>query len=111
MKKIVALMLGVVLLAAMFAMTGCARKSTVVLTVEGFDADTIVPAQKQNTMGCARQEGPDGVKYIYNGLTDGDYSMLLLSMDGQTSPFTMKIHNGKVEVETVDGVTITATIQ
>ena len=112
MKKFVALMLSIVLLGTMFVMTGCTKKTAVVMTVDGFAADSIVLATKQDGTGCSRVEEPKGViTFTFNGLSEGDHAMLLVDLQGNSCPFTLKIHNGKVETVTPEGVTVTATIK
>lgn len=115
MKKMIGLVLCIVLMGTMFVMTGCTKQATVVLTVDGFETDTIKPASIQNMrVSCSKEVDRNGIeptKYTLNGMGDGDYSMLLVDMNGASCPFTLRIHNGQVEVETPDGVTVTATVK
>lgn len=116
MKKFVVLVLSIVLLGTMFVMTGCAKKATVEFTVDGIAAyDAEYVGSQKITWSLQRQEDPNNpdapAKYTFNVPGDGDYSMMLYDMDNNTYPFTLKIHNGKVEVETPDGVTVTATVK
>ncbi len=110
MKKFAAIMLGIMLLGTMLVMTGCVRKTSVEFTVEGVDAYAAKYVGSQKiTQAIQRQEGPDNSKpaiYTFNVNGDGDYEMMLFGTDGQTYPFTLKIHNGKVEAETPEGVTV-----
>lgn len=115
MKKTVSRLLAVMLLVTMLVMTGCARKTTVVLTVDGYDADTVVPTStlkiKINVSKVQDEKGIEPTKYTITGLNDGDYSLALLDMSGAYCPFTLKIHNGKVEAEAPEGVTVHPTIK
>ena len=109
MKKFVVFMLSIVLLGTMFVMTGCAKKTPVEFTVAGVDdyAAVYVGSQKIS-QAMQRQEQPDGTAvYTFNAPGDGDYEMMLLCGDGQTYPFTLKVHNGKVETEASEGITVT----
>ena len=116
MKKFVALMLSIVLLGTMFVMTGCARKTTVEFTVEGInDYDAKYVGSQKITWQLQRQEDPNNpdalAKYTFVVPGDGDYEMMLWDMNNNSYPFTLKIHNGKVEAETSEGVTVTATVK
>ena len=113
MKKIAAIILGIMLLVAIFLMIVYVKKTSVEFTVEGVDefAVTYVGSQKIS-QSMQRQEFPDKSPiYTFNVPGDGDYEMMLLGTDGQTYPFTLKIHNGKVEAETPEGVTVNGTIK
>lgn len=114
MRKTVSLLLGIILLVTMLVMTGCAKQITVAFTVEGFDADTVVSAAAINEIGnCTRVQDADHVEPTFTITVkgDGDYSLMLVAMNGDTCPFTLKVHNGKVEVETPKGVTVNPTIK
>lgn len=116
MKKLVALMLSIVLVGAMLVMTGCGKKTTVEFTVDGVDAISAKYVGSQSIRGgIQRQEDPNNIDapaiYTFNVWSDGDYSMLLYDMGGNSYPFTLKIYDGKVEAETPEGVTVTATVK
>ncbi len=110
-------MLGIMLLVTLLVTAGCAKQITVEFTVEGIDAYAVKFAgSTQNTrIGIQRQEDPNDPSapavYTMNITADGDYSMLLYDMNNQAYPFTLKIHNGKVEAETPEGVTVHPTIK
>ncbi len=101
------------LLITMFVMTGCAKKTSVEFTVEGVDdyAAKYVGSQKISQAMQRQEELNKPAIYTFNVPGDGDYEMMLFGTDGQTYPFTLKIHNGKVEAETPEGVTVTPTIK
>ena len=116
MRKYVAILLSIMLLGTMFVMTGCAKKTTVEFTVEGInDYDAKYVGSQNITWQLQRQEDPNNpdalAKYTFVVPDDGDYEMMLLGTDGQTYPFTLKVHNGKVETEMPEGVTVTATVK
>ena len=115
MKKTVAVMLGIMLLVTMVVMTGCTKQTTVVMTVDGFEADAVAPVSIQNMrIGGSKEVDPNGIeptKFTLNGMADGDYSMQLIDLKGKICPFTLKIHNGKAEAVTPDGVTVTVTVK
>lgn len=113
MKKFVVLMLSIVLLGTMFVMTGCAKKTTVEFTVEGInDRGANYVGSQKIAYGVQRQEEPNKLAiYAINLPGDGDYEMMLWDMNNNSYPFTLKVHNGRVETETPEGVTVTATIK
>lgn len=113
MKKFVVLVLCIVLLGTMFVMTGCAKKTTVEFTVEGInDKGANYVGSQKIAYGVQRQEELNKPAiYAINLPGDGDYEMMLVDVDGQTYPFTLKVHNGKVETETPEGVTVTAAVK
>ncbi len=117
MKKSVALILSIMLLVTMLVITGCTKQTNVEFTVEGIDAYAVKFADStQNTRrGIQRQEDPNDInapaKYTLNAWADGDYSLLLIDANGNTYPVTLKLHNGKVEADAPEGITIHPTIK
>ena len=113
MKKTAVISLVIMLLAAMLVMTGCGTKQTTVeFTVDG--ANPLVvrfadPAQKNNVK-FQRQEDPNHpdnpAKYTIGLSGDNDYSLLMIDGSNNTYPFVLKLHNGKVETETPEGITV-----
>ena len=113
MKKFVVLVLSIVLLGTMFVMTGCAKKTTVEFTVEGInDKGANYVGSQKIAYGVQRQEETNKPAiYAINLPGDGDYEMMLWDVNNNAYPFTLKVHNGKVETVTPEGVTVTAAVK
>lgn len=114
MKKSRILMLGILLLAAMFLLTGCSTKATVEFTVDGMDAIAVVPVSTKNIDSYCKQEDINLVepaKFLITFKSDGDYSFFLVDKSNNGCNLTIKLHNGQVEAETPEGVIVNIAVK
>lgn len=50
-------------------------------------------------------------KYAFTFKADGDYSFLLVDVNAKSYPLTLKLHNGRIEAETSEGIIVNPTIK
>lgn len=114
MKKTLAIVLAIMLLGTALVLTGCHRLTTVEFTVEGIEANYVLPVPGQK-MSYSRQEIGDVnapvIKFIYAFQTDGDYAFTMTDKAQNSYPLVLKVYNGKVEAEAPEGITLNLTVK